>query len=190
VHPLGEVVISENGEAELACCAAEGDADAFSELYMRHFDRIYRYIYYKTGHVAVAEDLSEKAFLKAWEAIGRYEQRSCGFLAWLYRIAHNVVTDYYRTKKDTVSLEALPPLLELVDEKAPEKIVAGQEEVARLQAAIAQLPDEQQQVIILRFIEGIGHAEVAAIIGKSEGASRVVQCRALAALHDILGEER
>ena len=190
MHPLGEVVISGNSEAELASCAAEGDADAFSELYMRHFDRIYRYAYYKTGHVTTAEDLTEKTFLKAWEAMGRYEQQSCGFLGWLYHIARNVVTDHYRTQKDTVSLEALPVSLELVGGGTPEEMVARQEEVKRLQAAIAQLPDEQQQVVVLRFIEGISHADVAAIIGKSEGASRVVQCRALAALHDILDWER
>jgi RNA polymerase sigma-70 factor (ECF subfamily) len=190
VQALGKAVTFEIGEAKLTRLAAKGDVEAFSALYTRHFDRIYRYVYYKTGHVLTSEDLTERIFVKAWKAMERYEQRRCGFLAWLYRIAHNVVIDHYRTQKDTVLLEDLPVTLEVEDAQTPEESLAWQQEVERLQAAVAQLPDEQQQVIILRFVEGLNHADVAAILGKSEGASRVVQCRALAALHKILSEEQ
>jgi RNA polymerase sigma-70 factor (ECF subfamily) len=176
-------------EAELSRRASNGDVDAFGEMYALHRDTIYRYVYYRTGHVAEAEDLTEQTFLKAWEAMERYEHQECGFTGWLYRIAHNLVADHYRTRKETVSIEELLPSLELEGkELAPEELLTYQEDLQQLQAAIAQLPDEQQQVVILRFVEGISHAEVASIIGKSEGNSRVVQYRALATLQGLLSE--
>jgi len=189
MYPLAQVITSSPDEVELTRRASKGDVDAFSELYTLYFDQIYRFVYYRVGRVAEAEDLTEQAFLKAWQAIGRYEDRGSSFPAWLYRIARNAIIDSHRTRKDAIPLEDLPPLA-ADEDLAPEEVLAKQEEVKRLQTAIAQLSEEQQQVIILRFIEGVSHAEVAAIIGKSEGASRVVQHRALAALHDILSEER
>ena len=188
IHSVAKEIAVLSNEAELAHRASQGSGDAFSQLYVRYFDAIYRYVYYRTGHVAEAEDLTERVFLKAWEAMGRYEQRSCGFRAWLFRIARNLVTDHYRTRKETLALEDVPPSLEY-ESTTPEGILTRQEDVRRLQAAIARLSEEQQQVIILRFIEGISHAEVATIIGKSVGACRVVQHRALAALHEILKDE-
>ena len=185
MHSRDNAAVTESSEADLALRASKGDADAFSSLYEQYFDRIYRYVFFKTSHVAEAEDLTERVFLKAWEAMARYKQRGGGFRTWLYRIAHNTVVDYHRTKKDTVALqEVSQPLAEATP--LPEQILVKQEEIEQLHAAITRLPEEQQQVVILRFIEGISHAEVATIIGKSAGACRVVQCRALAALHKIL----
>jgi RNA polymerase sigma-70 factor (ECF subfamily) len=177
-------------EVDLVERAIAGDADAFGELYQRHMDAIYRYIYFRVGNVKDAEDLTEHVFLKAWEALADYEQRGNPFTSWLYRIAHNSVVDYHRQQHPVVST----PLLEQGDwtsdePTALEQIIAA-EETDALASAIAQLPEAYQEVVILRFIEGLRHAEVSQIINKSEGACRVMQHRALSALHQTLIDAR
>ncbi len=176
---------SQDGDA-LVERAIAGDADAFGELYLLHLDAIYRYVYYRVGNTNDAEDLTEQVFLKAWEALPGYKQRGNPFTSWLYRIAHNVVVDHHRRRKPTVSM----PLSEKVDweSKQPTSLeqVIEAEEAASLAAAVAQLPEEQQQVIILRFVEGLNHSEVARILDKSQDACRVLQHRALVALNQLL----
>lgn len=159
--------------------ARDGNANAFGELYERHLDRVYRYVFYRVGSPVEAEDLTEQVFLKAWEAIARYDDRGLPFTAWLYRMAHNLVIDYYRTRRPDVALD------EALDRAAQDDPSAETEanlEAAEVRAAIGDLNPEQQQVLILRFIEGLGHDQVATILGKTEGATRVLQHRALAAL--------
>ena len=173
-------------EATLVERAIAGDADAFGELYLQNLDAIYRYVYFRVARAQDAEDLTEQIFLQAWEALPDYRQCGSRFISWLYRIAHNVVVDYHRRRKPVVSV----PLAKECAWGSEQLITLDQiikaEEVAALAAAVSQLSEEQQQVIILRFIEGMGHAEVARIIDKSEGACRVIQHRALAALNRLL----
>lgn len=172
-------------EEALVHRAANGDAEAFGDLYGRHLDRIYRYIFYRVGNEKRAEDLTEEVFLSAWEAMENYEQRGYPFAAWLYRIAHNAVVDDYRTKKDERPLD--PVAFRLADESlGPEDLLLKKGEVARLLAALAELTEEKQELIILRFVEGLSHSEVADILGKTEVACRVMQHRALASLSEIL----
>ncbi len=175
-------------EATLVKRAIAGDADAFGELYLRHLDAIYRYVYFRVGNVEDAEDLTEQVFLKAWEALPGYRQRGNPFSSWLYRIAHNVVVDHHR-RQQTARAVPLPDGngggWETNEPTTLDRVIAA-EEAAALASAIAQLPEEQQQVIILRFIEGMSHAQVSRIIGKSEGACRVIQHRALTALNRLL----
>src|SRR4051812_24008500 len=95
-------------EQRLVSRATRRDAAAFGLLYESHLDRVYRYVYYRVGSTAEAEDLTEQVFLKAWEAIGRYEARGVPFIAWLYRLAHNLVIDHYRAKRPTMPLEDVP----------------------------------------------------------------------------------
>lgn len=176
-----------SSEGELVHRAIQGDAEAFGDLYMLHLDKIYRYIFYKVGNEREAEDLTEQVFLNAWEAIEGYRHRGYPFSSWLYRIAHNVVIDYYRTGKEEEPLDAA--VFTLADENLkPEELLAQRVEVTRLREAIAQLPEKKQELILLRFVEGLSHAEVAQILGKSEGSCRVMQHRALSALSKILGE--
>lgn len=177
---------SSHDKAILVERAIAGAADAFGELYQLYLDAIYRYVYYRTGDTSDAEDLTEQVFLKAWEAMPGYKRRGNPFTSWLYRIAHNVVVDYHRRQRPTV----LMPLLEEVDWASEEPTLLEQvikaEEAAALATAIARLTEEQQHVIVLRFIEGRKHAEVAHIIGKSKGACRIIQHRALTALNQLL----
>jgi RNA polymerase sigma-70 factor (ECF subfamily) len=173
--------------------ASGGDRDAFGQLYDRYVDRIYRYIYYKVGVTAEAEDLTSQAFMKAWEAIGQYEWRDHPFSAWLFRIAHNLVVDYHRARRDIVSLDAAAPQLRHRagrDEMRPEQVLGDMLTAERLRAAMDRLTDEQQQVLTLRFFSGLSTGEVAELMGKRRGAIRGLQFRALSALRDILYRER
>lgn len=174
-------------EARLVDLAMQGDFDSFAALYASHLDPIYRYIYYRTGDVQDAEDLTEQVFLKAWQALSSYKPVGCFFINWLYRISHNVVVDHHRRKK-LITHEELSSSLSLPDQEqaaALDAIILA-EESAALAAAIGRLPEEYQQVVILRFIEGLGHAEIARILDKSEVACRGIQHRALALLNKLL----
>jgi RNA polymerase sigma-70 factor (ECF subfamily) len=179
-----------SGEAALVGRAIAGDADAFGKLYLRHADTIYRYIYLRVGNAKDTEDLTEQVFLNAWEALPDYEQRGKPFINWVYRIAHNVVVDHHRQQRPLPAT----PLLEEEQWECQQPTLLSQvilaEQAATLASAISELSEDQQQVLILRFVEGLPHAEVADIIGKSEGASRVIQYRALAALKKLLMEPR
>jgi len=168
--------------------AISRDPNAFGRLYDMYVDRVYRHLYYRVGNVADAEDLTQQVFLKAWQAIDRYRKRASPFLAWLMTISHNLVVDYYRTKKDKTYLETEV----MADDSAlsPEQVAEAHFDQRQLRRAILQLPGDQQQVILLRFVEGFRHAEIASSLGKSEGAIRVTLHRALARLRQILEKER
>ena len=173
-------------ESELVQRAIKGDAQAFGELYQQNLKRIYRYTFYKVGSATEAEDLTEQTFLKAWEAMGRYREQGVPFSAWLFRLAHNLVIDYHRTRHEAASLD---DAMETEDKQpGPDEIARARLDVGTLQDAITKLTPEQQQVIILRFVQGLSHGDVAAIMGKNEGAIRGLQHRALAALHELVGD--
>ena len=173
-------------EQTLVSQAINGDADAFGVLYTHHLDAIYRYVYFRVSDVPLAEDLTEEVFIRAWTALPSYEPRGHRFMSWLYRIAQNLVVDHYRRQSsrasdDDTEMEKLPDLQSL-----PEDLLAEQQDHASLARAVQQLGDNEQHVIILRFVEGFSHREVADVIGKSEGASRVIQYRALEALAKLM----
>lgn len=167
--------------------AIRGDANAFGELYSQHLDAIYRYIFFRTGDQQEAEDLTENVFLKAWEALPGYKDYGNPFSSWLYRIAHNVVVDHHRRIKPVLGNSDIDLLESHQDTKADTLgLVLEAEQVEELGKAIIQLTLEQQQVIILRFIEGLSHAEISAIIGKNEGTCRMIQHRGLSTLQKLL----
>lgn len=179
---------AEHRDETLVRRAKHGDAEAFGDLYERHVDAIYRYVFYKVGSERKAEDLTEQVFLSAWEAMDDYQLKGYPFSSWLYRIAHNAVVDHYRTSKDESPLDAVA--FTLVDESlGPEETLMKKRQVSRLLDAMARLSEEKQELIILRFVEGLSHAQVAEILDKSEGACRVMQHRALKRLSGILGRD-
>ncbi|MBN1427555.1 MAG: sigma-70 family RNA polymerase sigma factor [Anaerolineae bacterium] len=176
-----------NDESRLLARAIQGDGDAFGVLYGLYMEAIYRYVFLRVGSAAEAEDLTEDVFVRAWEALPNYRITQHPFKSWLYRIAHNLIVDYHRKRKpveladeDLQENPAMPSSL-------PEDIVEHKQEAGILATAIQTLDKEAQMVIVLRFVEGLSHKEVAEIIGKSEAASRVIQHRALAALNEYLG---
>jgi RNA polymerase sigma-70 factor, ECF subfamily len=176
-----------SNEAELAERASMHDQAAFAELYSTYVDKIYKYLFYKVGNATEAEDLCEQVFLKAWEAIGRY--RWCGypFSSWLYKLAHNLVVDHYRTRRDSMPLNDV--VLTPEEGIDPEQALHVAVETAELKAAISQLTSEQKQVIALKFIEGYKNNEIAEMMNKKEGAIRALQYRALRSLQAILEAE-
>jgi RNA polymerase sigma-70 factor, ECF subfamily len=178
------LLVEDLDDSTLIRRSSQRDAAAFGVLYERYMDRVYRYIAYKTSNQAIAEDLTSEVFLNAWKSIDRYEDRGYAFSTWLLRLAHNEVTDYYRKKRNTTPL----PETDIVESSAPApgEFVELQEEQQALLRAINQLPEEWRQVLLLRFVEGVSFEEVAAIVGKSSGACRVIQHRALARLREIL----
>ncbi len=174
-------------ERELIRRAKEYDPSAFAEIYERHYKGIYNYLYYRVGDARVAEDLASEVFLKALESIRGFTFRGIRLSSWLYRIAKNVVTDYYRLQPSQADM----PLEEglIAAEGSPGEALEEGLTQGRLQRALQGLTDEQRQVVILKFIEGLSNTEVAQIMGKSEGAIKSLQHRALAALGRLLEGE-
>ena len=165
--------------------AGGGDFEAFGNLYSIYLDRIYRYVFYQVRGKMIAEDITEEVFVKAWKAIGSCKGKEQTFSSWLYRIAHNQVIDNLRSKRKQLSLE-----METVDKvSGPELEVEAELERQELLGLIACLPQNQRQVIILKFIEGLDNCEIGQVMGKSQGAVRVLQMRALARLRRELSRE-
>lgn len=164
--------------------AIGGDGDAFGRLYDMHVNRVYRHIYYRVSSNADAEDLTQQVFIKAWQAIGRYKKTASPFLAWLIRISHNLVVDFYRSRKSETYIDF--DVIATKPETDPEHIVEAEFNQQYMRQAINQLQGDQQQVILMRFIEDFSFPEIAAALGKSEGAIRVIQHRGLAKLKTIL----
>ncbi len=160
------------------------DRAAFADLYDTHVVRVYRHIYYLVNDAREAEDLTAQTYLKAWEAIDRYRDQGAPFVAWLMRIGHNLTISYLRSKRDHRSLEET-----FIDQKLhrnPEEALEQSTDEDAVRAAILRLRDEQRQVIMLRFVEEMDYREVAAVIGKSIPAVRVIQHRALGNLRKIM----
>ena len=177
-----------NLSRQLVKLAQEGDTDAFGLLYDGYMERIYRYIYFRVTDEQTAEDLAGQVFCKAWENLHRYKPTGAPFGAWLYTIARNAVIDHYRTRKETVSLEEVTTLAG--HDPDPNEQTELRFDVECLGEALQALTDEQQQVLVLKFISGMTTDEVAEQLGKRPGAVRALQMRGLQALARILGEDK
>src|SRR5437016_2363113 len=185
--PLIRRGIMIRNEAELVERASQHDQAAFADLYNTYVEKIYKYVYYKVGNAADAEDLCEQVFLKAWEAIGRFKWCGYPFSSWLYKLAHNLVVDHYRTKRDPMPLNDL--LYTPLEPADPENALHATVEAEEMTQALAQLTEEQRQVINLKFVEGYSNLEIAELMNKKEGAIRALQYRALRSLQCILRSE-
>lgn len=163
---------------------ARDDREAFGVLYERYVQRIYAYIYYRTGNTFDAEDLTERVFMRALRHIGSYSDRGLPFSAWLYRIAHNLVANWYRdnSRRKEISLEDSPP--PAFAGEHPERALVENEERERLLGLIRNLAQERQELLILKFVEDLSNAEIGMIMGRSEGAIKSLYHRTLLALRD------
>ncbi len=177
-------------EALLIRRAQQGDQEAFAEIYQRHYDAVYTYLFYRLDDQLTAEDLTGEVFLRMVDKISSYSHRGRPILAWLYTIARNLANDYYRHSSFTMSQQSSP-----LDEQpliAPhntEDTVERRLTQECLRRALHRLNETYRQVIILRFIQGLSHAETAAILGKTPGNTKVLQHRALKALRRAFDEE-
>lgn len=180
VTPVGQ-----DEDAALAIRASRGETAAFGLLYDRHVAAIYRYVYYRVRDDAEAEDITSDVFMRALKAMPRYEPRQA-FLAWLYRIARNAVIDRARKGNRQVSFEdALehPGVDKIVE---PDAEILAHSDSAVLRDALAKLTPLQQEVVVLRFLEGYSTEEIAGIVGKREGTVRGIQFRAIGALRQLI----
>jgi RNA polymerase sigma-70 factor (ECF subfamily) len=162
---------------------AKYDRQAFGELYERYLQKIYTYLYYRTGNHADAEDLTSRVFQKAYIHLPGYEHLGLPFSAWLYRIAHNIVANWYRDqgRRKVVGLDEA---IGHSTEEDPGSSAEKADEQERLLQLIRKLPEEKQQVIILKFTEGYSNAEIGRILGRSEGAIKSLYHRTLLTLRE------
>ena len=164
--------------------ATSGETDAFSLLYERYVNRIYNYIYYRTGNPFEAEDLTSRVFHRALNHINHYHNRGVPFSAWLYRIAHNLVANWHRdnSRRNEVPIDDQPNLFHQGEQ--PERALVTNQELENLLKVIRTLPAERQQLLILKFVEGMSNAEIAQIMMRSEGAIKSLYHRTLLTLRD------
>ena len=165
--------------------AAAGNFEAFGKLYGIYLDQIYRYVFYQVKDKMTAEDITEEVFVKAWKAIGSCKGKGKTFSAWLYRIAHNHMINTLRSMQKCVSIEQG----NMAEVRDPGLEIEKRLEHRELLELVTCLPENQRQVIILKFITGQNNRDIARIMGKREGAIRILQMRALAALRQRLGSE-
>jgi RNA polymerase sigma-70 factor (ECF subfamily) len=169
--------------------ASQGDKDSFGQLYERYVDRIFNYVYYRTGNLHDAEDLTARVFQRAMNHIQTYTDRGVPFSAWLYRIAHNLVANWHRdrSRRQEIPLTDLPVLPAKGDH--PEKNLVRSQEEDSLLRLIRRLPPDRQNLLILKFVENLSNAEIGQIMGRSEGAVKSLYHRTLLALRDQLGDQ-
>ncbi|HEY7926278.1 MAG TPA: sigma-70 family RNA polymerase sigma factor [Candidatus Dormibacteraeota bacterium] len=162
--------------------AAQRDRAAFAPLYERYVDQIFAYAHTLTRNRELAEDVTAATFAKAIEDIPRFEWRGVPYSAWLYRVAANLVARQSR-RPAWVDLDAHQP----VDALSPELIVEHRERAAEVRAAVARLPDDQREAVLLRFGGDLRNREIAEIMERSEGAVKLLTFRAITALRKQLG---
>jgi len=151
---------------------AKQDADAFGELYDHYFGQIYRFVYSRLHDQDSAEDVTSEVFFKALRAIGRYKPSGHPFSAWLYQISVNAINDHYRSRRPVSSLDAA---IAVADPQRPvaERVVDSAE-AARVWAAIDELPAQQRTAMTLKLGEDLKLAQIGRIMGKSEGAVKLL----------------
>jgi RNA polymerase sigma-70 factor (ECF subfamily) len=166
---------------------AKHDKEAFGELYALYVDKIYSYVYYRTGNNQDAEDLTARVFFRAIQHIGNYKDQGVPFSAWLYRIAHNLLANWYRdqSRRQMVSLDSIA---QWHVEDSPELATELLEDQEALLEAIQRLPTDRQELLILKYVDRMPNADIGEIMGRSEGAIKSLYHRTLLSLRDDLIE--
>lgn len=179
----------EFNEEDVLSRASQGDREAFGLLYERYIERIFNYVYYRTGNLHDAEDLTARVFQRAMNHIHNYTDRGVPFSAWLYRIAHNLVANWHRdrSRRQEIPLNDLP-IVPSKDDRPEATLVRSQDQDVLLRL-IRQLPAERQTLLILKFVENLSNAEIGQIMGRSEGAVKSLYHRTLLALRDQIGDQ-
>lgn len=174
-------------DSELVVRAQQGDREAFGELYTRYLTLIYRYLRSRLSDPRDAEDLTESAFLKAYQALSRYQERGWPFSAYLYQVARNALADHFRRQRPELDLERA--LSAPAPDPSPAEYVEQGELRVELAAALRSLPEDYQEVIRLRLLLSLPTITAAQWMRRSEGATRVLLFRALRALRKKMKEE-
>ena len=167
--------------------AKDGDADAFGELYARYADSVFRFVYSQTSNRLDAEDITSDVFLRAWRSLGRYKERGYSFSAYLFRIARNVLIDTRRKRKPVAEITE-DEIVNLPDMAVtePSAILSNKIQHRELVAILGQLREDYRTVLVLRFLNELSPEETSQVMGRSVGAVRVLQHRALSSLRKVL----
>lgn len=182
-------VQKEHGDEHLLIQLARHDKEAFGELYQRYVGRIYNYVYYRTGNVEEAQDLTARVFQRAMANIATYQEKGVPFVAWLFRIARNLVANWYRDqgRRPTVELDSISHWY--ASERDPETVMQLAQNQESLLAAVRRLPEDRQDLLIYKFLHRMSNAEIGEIMGRSEGAVKSLYHRTLLALREELEQQ-
>ena len=164
--------------------AAQANSAEFEPLYHQYMPRVYRYIRTRVSSDEEAADLTQHVFLKVLDALPSYRARGIPFAAWLFRIVKHAVTDQFRRRKNNVSLDLLPDMIETIVEQNPETLLLRQEQIARLRVLIANLNSDKRELLSLRFAAGLSTSEIAVLVGKSHDAVKKQLTRTLHTLRE------
>lgn len=179
-----------NDPKDLMQLAKNGDTEAFGRLYELYFTPVYRYIYLRTKSKEEAEDLTQVVFIKVFKSIGGFQEQNKQPLAYFFTVARNTVIDHWRKKKEVLS-DKPPETLSAESFENPQNLIDQKSTAQAIYKSLENLTEEQQEVIILKFINDLTTAEIATVLDKKEDAVRQLQCRALKILkqyfnkHDI-----
>ena len=176
----------ESNDVQLIQCAQSGDAQAFGELYERYAPRVFRYLYAHLDNRLDAEDLTEEVFLRVWKTLGGYTEQGVPFLAFLFRVARNALIDHYRRSAKSEQEASIEDLHLRDHEPGPVDAVTAILEHQQLRQVMQQLREDYRTVLALRFLSELSPEETARAMGRSAGAVRVLQHRALAALRSMM----
>lgn len=168
---------------------AKSDKEAFGQLYEQYVDKIYSYIYYRTGNEGEAEDLTARVFFRAMEHIGNYEDRGYPFSAWLYRIAHNLVANWHRdhSRRQIFSMDNVEQWY--ITHEGPESAAEQRADREALLQAVQSLPADRQDLLLFKFVEQLTNAEIGVIMERSEGAIKSLYYRTLQELRAEMSEK-
>jgi len=176
--------MSGRSDDELLNLASNGDREAFGLLYERYISKIYSYIYYRTGNRNDAEDLTERVFYRALRHIVNYDNRGLPFSAWLYRIAHNLVANWYRDNSRRKEIQLEDGVFSTDSHNYPEQELLFTEEHQIMLKIVQSFPQERQQLLFLKYVEHLSNAEIGRIMGRTEGAIKSLYHRTLIALRE------
>jgi RNA polymerase sigma-70 factor (ECF subfamily) len=182
--PVTGDILQETVEDVNLTQAIQGDHEAFGQLYEQYVERIFNYVYYRTGNQHDAEDLTAKVFFRAMRRIPDYEERGLPISAWLYRIAHNLVANWHRDRGRRPEISLDEGFASIPHSEHPEVTLLHLEEQNDLLRIIQGLPSERQQLIILKFVEHLSNAEIGQIMGRTEGAVKSLYHRTLLSLRE------
>jgi RNA polymerase sigma-70 factor (ECF subfamily) len=182
--------VLEYSEDELLTKASQGDQDAFGILYEKYVTRIFNYIYYRTGNAHDAEDLTARVFFRAMNHINNYSNRGLPFSAWLYRIAHNLVANWHRDNSRKKEIPLDEGFFQLPKSEYPEQELVRLEDWEKLMRYVRTLPQDRQQLLILKFVDDLSNSEIGIIMGRTEGAIKSLYHRTLLSLRDQFGTLR
>lgn len=179
------MTVDDEAIERLVATAKAGDPEAFGSLFDVYYGPVCRYVAARVGRPSDAEDLAQLVFVKALEALPRYELRGVPFGGWLFRLARNVVIDHVRTRREHVTLDVI--VEKSTDDDGPDELAALRQEMESVAHALRRLTPDQREAIELRFFAGLSAKEAAVAMGRQEGTVRGLQFRAIASLRRELG---